>query len=92
MKRFKCGSYKFSAKDAQKSNFCLNEKSSPKTVTTKRPVTTKKPAAPATSGGLPNLLVKKINVQVGAVGTDDDVTMKVNDLFNYQKTSFTLDL
>merc|ERR1712123_1327 len=71
---FKCGSYKFSAKDAQKSNFCLNEKSSPKTVTTN------KPAAPATSGGLPNLLVKKINVQVGAVGTDDDVTMQICDL------------
>eukprot|EP00092_Neocalanus_flemingeri_P011880 GFUD01012812.1.p1 GENE.GFUD01012812.1~~GFUD01012812.1.p1 ORF type:complete len:810 (+),score=226.03 GFUD01012812.1:149-2578(+) len=80
VQKFKCGSYRFSAKDEQKSNFCLNEKSSPKATTTKKPtVTTKRPVAKASSG-LPNLLIKKINVQVGAVGTDDDVTMKICDL------------
>ena len=58
----------------------MNEKSAP--ATTKRPVapvTTKRPASKVSSGGLPNLQIKKINVQVGAVGTDDDVTMQVNN-------------
>eukprot|EP00090_Calanus_glacialis_P014599 TRINITY_DN2341_c0_g1_i1.p1 TRINITY_DN2341_c0_g1~~TRINITY_DN2341_c0_g1_i1.p1 ORF type:complete len:659 (-),score=180.99 TRINITY_DN2341_c0_g1_i1:95-2071(-) len=81
IQKFKCGSYKFTARDAVKSNFCLNEKSAP--ATTKRPVapvTTKRPASKVSSGGLPNLQIKKINVQVGAVGTDDDVTMQICDL------------
>ena len=76
--RFKCGNYKFSNKDSIKSNFCPNEKSAPRT--TKRPAapaTTKKPSRPQTSGNLPNLQVKKLIVQVGATGTDDDVTMQV---------------
>lgn len=81
IQKFKCGSYKFTARDAVKSNFCLNEKSAP--ATTKRPVapvTSKRPASKVSSGGLPNLQIKKINVQVGAVGTDDDVTMQICDL------------
>ena len=76
--RFKCGSYKFSKTDATKSNFCPNEKSAPRT--TKRPAapaTPKRPARPQSSGNLPNLQVKKVVVQVGATGTDDDVTMQV---------------
>jgi len=79
--KFKCGAYKFSAKDAIKSNFCSNEKSAPRT--TKRPaspVTTKRPSAPLSSGGLPNLQLRKVVVQVGARGTDNDVTMQVCDL------------
>ena len=76
--RFKCGNYKFSNKDSIKSNFCPKETSAPRT--TKRPAapaTTKKPSRPQTSGNLPNLQVKKLIVQVGATGTDDDVTMQV---------------
>merc|ERR1712106_1045790 len=51
--------------------------------TTKKPaapVTTKRPSAALSSGGLPNLQVKKINVQVGPTGTDDDATMQICDL------------
>jgi len=81
IEKFKCGTYKFAGTDSKKSNFCLNEKSALKSAqTTRRPVTTKRPVASSSSGGLPNLQVKKINVQVGAVGTDDDVTMKICDL------------
>merc|ERR1719481_2120093 len=74
---FKCGSYKFSNKDAIKSNFCTSEKSSSRT--TSRTATTRKPAAPASAGALPNLQLKKILVQVGATGTDESVNMQVCD-------------
>jgi len=82
LQTFECGSYKFAKKDSTKSNFCL--KSSLKT-TTKRPITTRKPAttkAPSlrgSSGSLPNLQIKKLNVQVGPVGTDEDVSMQICD-------------
>jgi len=90
IQKFKCGSYKFSKTDASKSNVCPNEKSAPRT--TKKPaspVPTKRPAAPLSSGGLPNLQIRKINVQVGATGTDDDVNMQICDL---QKCCTTKDL
>merc|ERR1712168_1252153 len=88
IQKFKCGNYKFSNKDATKSNFCPNEKSAPST--TKRPaapVTSKRPARPQSSGNLPNLQVKKVVVQVGATGTDDDVTMQICDLAKCCTTS-----
>jgi len=83
---FKCRSYSFLATDPLKSNTCLNEKTAPKSVpsTTRRPsiagVPTKRPVASSSSSGLPILLVKKIIVQVGPVGTNDDVSMKICDL------------
>jgi len=90
---FKCRSYSFRATDSVKSNTCLNEKTAPKSapVTTRKPaaVPTKRPVASSSSSGLPTLLVKKIIVQVGAVGTDDDVTMKICDL---QKCCVTKEL
>jgi len=77
IKKFKCGSYKFSKTDATKSNFCPIEESAP--------------AAPAAGlfvvGNLPNLQVKKVVVQVGATGTDDDVTMQICDLAKCCTTS-----
>merc|ERR1712168_572241 len=88
IQKFKCGRYKFSKTDATKSNFCPNEKSAPRT--TKRPaapVTSKRPARPQSSGNLPNLQVKKVVVQVGATGTDDDVTMQICDLAKCCTTS-----
>ena len=69
---------KFFKTDNIKSNFFQNEKSAPRT--TKRPAvpsTTKRSSRPQSSGNLPNLQVKKLIVQVGATGTDDDVTMQV---------------
>jgi len=88
IQKFKCGSYKFSNTDAIKSNFCPIEKSAPST--TKRPAapaTTKRPARPQSSANLPNLQVKKVVVQVGATGTDDDVTMQICDLAKCCTTS-----
>jgi len=90
---FKCRSYSFRATDSLKSNTCLNEKTAPKSAptTTKKPAAapTKRPVVSSSSSGLPTLLVKKIIVQVGAVGTDDDVTMKICDL---QKCCVTKEL
>jgi len=86
LQMFKCRSYSFRATDSLKSNNCLNDKTSPKSVssTTRRTsvagVPTKKPVASSSSSGLPILLVKKIIVQVGAVGTNEDVSMKICDL------------
>jgi len=86
LQMFKCRSYSFRATDSLKSNNCLNEKTSPKSVssTTRRTsvagVPTKKTVASSSSSGLPILLVKKIIVQVGAVGTNEDVSMKICDL------------
>jgi len=89
IERFKCGAFNFGGTDAKKINFCPNEKSP----LTTAPRTTRKPAAPVsakkpqTSAGLPNLQVKKIVVQVGATGTDDDVTMQICDLAKCCTTS-----
>ena len=84
MCRFKCGTFKFGGTDTKKTNFCLSDNSANTAArTTKKPaapVTTKRPSAALSSGGLPNLQVKKINVQVGPTGTDDDVTMQVNGI------------
>jgi len=88
IQKFKCGNYKFSNKDSIKSNFCSNEKTAPRT--TKRPAapaTTKKPSRTQSSGNLPNLQIKKLIVQVGATGTDDDVTMQICDLAKCCTTS-----
>jgi len=79
-RKFKCGGYKFTANDNSKENICANENSIPKT--TKRPATSapkKAPLLPVSSGSLPNLKIKKINVQVGPVGTDEDVSMQICD-------------
>merc|ERR1712215_284939 len=84
LQMFKCRSYSFRATDSLKSNNCLNEKTTPKSAPTtpKKPaaVPTKRPVASSSSSGLPTLLIKKISVQVGPVGTDDDVSMQICDL------------
>ena len=74
---YKCGSYKFSKNDAQETNFCLKNPSSTanKATTTARP-TTKRPAS---SSSTPSMVFKRVDVQMGAVGSDDDMSLKICD-------------
>jgi len=75
---FKCGRYRFSASDRQKSNFCSNSQTG--SITTQR--TTKRTTlrtTPKTISTASNLVFKKIDVQMGAVGSDDDIRVKICD-------------
>jgi len=72
---FRCGRYSFAASDRQKTNFCTKTLSGLRTTTkttTKR--TTPRPASSSSS-----MVFKKIEVQMGAVGSDDDIRMKLCD-------------
>ena len=64
---FTCGQYKFTASDNRKSNFCTKGSS---TITTKRP---------SLSRTNPTMVFKKVVVQMGAVGSDDDMRLKICD-------------
>ena len=76
---YKCGSYKFSKNDAQETNFCLKGSSSSAnraTTTAKPKPTTKRPSS---SSSTPSMVFKKVVVQMGAVGSDDDMSLKICD-------------
>ena len=77
---FKCGAYKFLKNDAQETNFCLKGSSSSAnraTTTTAKPkITTKRPSS---SSSTPSIVFKKVVVQMGAVGSDDDMSLKICD-------------
>jgi len=77
---FKCGAYKFLKNDAQETNFCLKGSSSSAnraTATTAKPKPTTK--SPSSSSSTPSMVFKKVVVQMGAVGSDDDMSLKICD-------------
>ena len=74
---YKCGSYKLSATDTVKSNFCSKQSSTPTTTSrsaSKQPAP--RPASPTSSS---TMTFKKIDVQMGNVGSDDDMRVKICD-------------
>ena len=77
-KAFNCGQYKFTAKDTIKSNFCTGDSSSSSnraTPTTSRTTT----RSSSSSRSTPNMAFKKVVVQMGAVGSDDDMRLRICD-------------
>jgi len=81
---YKCGSYKFTKNDAQETGFCSRSSSSSDNRTpsaTSRPkTTTKRPSSlPSLSRTNPTMAFKKVVVQMGAVGSDDDMRLKICD-------------
>merc|ERR1712137_1258902 len=75
---FNCGQYKFTAKDTIKSNFCTKDSTSSAnrgTPTTSRTTT----RSSSSSRTTPNMAFKKIVVQMGAVGSDDDMRLRICD-------------
>merc|ERR1712106_470293 len=92
VEKFICASYKLSIGDGIKTNTCFNEISSSKPGSSKRPLPVPVASKPGSSKrplpvpvaskpvvGSANLLVKKIHVQVGADGTDEDISMQICD-------------
>ena len=77
---YTCGSYKFSASDRQKTNFCSRSGATP-AVTTKRTTqrTTQRTTPKTKSTSSSTMIFKKIDVQMGAVGNDDDIRIKLCD-------------
>ena len=77
---YSCGSYRFSASDRQKTNFCSRTGSTP-TVTTKRTTqrTTQRTTPKTKSSSSSSMVFKKIDVQMGAVSSDDDIRIKLCD-------------
>ena len=69
---FSCGRYIFTARNKIKSNFCTRDSARP----TARPTTTTR----SSSSSTPSMVFKKIDVQMGAVGSDDDMRIKICDL------------
>merc|ERR1711936_957482 len=74
---FRCGRYSFAASDRQKRNFCSKTTSGLRT-TTKTTTTTRR-TTPRSSSSSSSMVFKKIDVQMGAVGSDDDIRMKLCD-------------
>merc|ERR1719232_1158449 len=73
---FNCGQYKFTAKDTIKSNFCTKEsKSSANRATTSRTTT----RSSSSSRTTPSMAFKRVDVQMGAVGSDDDMRLRICD-------------
>ena len=74
---FSCGRYIFTARNKIKSNFCTRDSARP-TATTRR--TTQRTTTRSSSSSTPSMVFKKIDVQMGAVGSDDDMRIKICDL------------
>ena len=78
---FSCGRYIFTARNKIKSNFCTRDSARPTarpTATTRR--TTQRTTTRSSSSSTPSMVFKKIDVQMGAVGSDDDMRIKICDL------------
>ena len=72
---YKCGAYSLRGSDTTKSNFCSYD--SPSSASrSSQATTTKRPA----SASLPEMIFKKIDVQMGGLGSDDDMSIKICDL------------
>ena len=78
LKKYKCGSYRLSSRDNVKSNKCsldTTRSSNSPTSTTSRPNRNQSPS----SSGTPNMTFKKLEVQMGNVGSDDDMRVRICD-------------
>merc|ERR1711868_175174 len=78
LQTYKCSSYKFSKTDSQKSSFCVSGNVSPKATTTSRPAPSQRNPAPSSSSK-PSMTFKKLDVQMGNVGSDDDMRVRICD-------------
>merc|ERR1711910_33369 len=75
---FQCGSYRFSASDRQKRNTCSKQQDNSGPCL--RSGTNCGPGTPTrTSTTTPTMAFKKLEVQMGAVGSDDDMRVKICD-------------
>jgi len=72
---YKCGAYSLRGSDTTKSNFCSYDSPSSESRSSQA-TTTKRPA----SASLPEMIFKKIDVQMGGLGSDDDMSIKICDL------------
>jgi len=79
IKTYKCGSYKLLASDRIKSNFCQRQSAAKPTSTTARSAAkpTSRPSSPLSS--VPSMTFKKIDVQMGGAGSDDDMRVRICD-------------
>ena len=79
IKTYKCGSYKLLASDRIKSNFCQRQSAAKPSSTTARSAAkpTSRPSSPLSS--VPSMTFKKIDVQMGGAGSDDDMRVRICD-------------
>ena len=76
---YKCGAYNLGASDTVKSNFCSYQ-SATASAQSSRTTTKATTRRPSSSSSTPTMVFKKIDVQMGGLGSDDDMSIKICDL------------